>query len=286
MEEIDEEQISRDELKRRFVYQMELLERCGLDVRYEIYEDDDEFYNVGPYRRDLNYKYCTITDFVIWGETDCLLPKQTFEAIEQISKYAEGVGVHRYCVTFATRKMWDKSWEVLEHTDFKYSEYHEMHEPEKWKNDKSSIWYTMSWEEMEDINKKAMEFDLSGINYPRFDGSGLVISSQLIQNGINLPHACWMVGEDTSFQEMIKKVMGDQYMQYIVNNILKVHNRVHPLKREYVKGESHLPNVKEKRKSNKVYKEIEKMMQHNLSNLGTLQTKFYGRDDFKKIKEK
>jgi hypothetical protein len=46
-----------------------------------------------------------------------------------------------------------------------------------------------------------------------------------------------MVGDDTSFMAMCQKLMGDDYRQFVIKNVLKVHNRNHPLKREYVKGE-------------------------------------------------
>ena len=56
-------------------------------------------------------------DYVIWGETDCLLPREMFNALEMIKDYANKNNIHRYVTTFATRKMWDASWGVLEHVD-------------------------------------------------------------------------------------------------------------------------------------------------------------------------
>ena len=129
---------------------------------------------------------------------------------------------------------------------------------------------------MKEINNKSKEFDISIIDYPRFDGSGLVISADLIQNGVNIPRAVWACGEDTSFQNMIKIIMGDTYRQFIIKNILKVHNRNHPNKREYVKGESDMKgkSVKLKRNTNPTWQTVHKLSESNLYNLGAKQEKF------------
>ena len=62
------------------------------------------------FRRNLNYRNCTKYDYVIWGESDCLLPRETFNALEMIKSYANENNIHRYVTTFATRKMWDATW--------------------------------------------------------------------------------------------------------------------------------------------------------------------------------
>ena len=169
--------------------------------------------------------------------------------------------------------MWDSSWSVLEHNDFKNSKFYDMKE-EGWKTDKSSIWYTMSIEEMDEINQKSDELDIRISNEPKFDGSLLVISSDLIRSGVNIPHSCYACGEDASFERMCKIIMGGAYVQFIVKNILKVHNRVHPKKREYVLGEKDFENVKQKRKSNNKWQNFHKICEHNLYSLGENQTKF------------
>ena len=68
--------------------------------------------------------------------------------------------------------------------------------------------------------------------------------------------------------------MGGAYVQFIIKNILKVHNRVHPMKREYVLGEKDFENVKQKRKSNNRWQQFHKICEHNLYTLGENQTKF------------
>ena len=277
-EKVDTNQISADEIKVKFINQVEYLRSTGINVRYNFYEDNDNIYTIGSYRRDLNYNNCNNYDFIIWGESDCLVPLEIFNPLDSLSNYASQNNINRYITTFATRKMWDESWGILEHNDFSNSKFYDMKE-EGWKTDKSSIWYTMSMDEMNEINSKTDELDIRISNEPKFDGSLLIISSDLIRAGVNIPHACYACGEDASFERMCKIIMGGAYVQFIIKNILKVHNRVHPMKREYVLGEQDFENVKQKRKSNNRWQEFHKICEHNLYTLGENQTKFKSVED-------
>jgi hypothetical protein len=58
-----------------------------------------------------------------------------------------------------------------------------------------------------------------------------------------------LCGEDTSFGEMAKKIMGDNFVQYCVKNVLRVHNRRHPRKRTGVLGEDNPRGVQDKKGS-------------------------------------
>ena len=280
-ESIDTDQIKRYELLNKFNLICDELEENGYPITRKIYEDKKP-YAIGNYRRDLNYNGCEENDFIIWGETDMLCPKEMFHAIETVDEYARQQNINRFCLTFGVRKMWGDDWKVIEHNDFTNSKFTEMHD-NLWQNDPSSIWYPMSIEEMNEINSKVEEFDLAIIDYPRFDGSGLVISSDLIRNGVNIPHAVWACGEDTAFQNMAKIIMGNTYKQFIIKNILKVHNRNHPNKREYVKGESNMKgqSVKLKRNTNQTWQTVHKLSESNLYNLGPGQNKF---NTFKDLK--
>ena len=273
-ESIDTDQISKGELLNKFNLICNNLEENNYPITKKVYEDKKP-YSIGSYRRDLNDKGCEDNDFIIWGETDMLFPKELFQSIETVSEYTKSQNIHRYCLTFATRKMWGDDWKELEHNDFTNSKFTEMHD-NLWQNDPSSIWYTMNIEEMNKINEKAENFDIAMIDHPRFDGSGLVISTDLIQNGINIPRAVWACGEDTSFQNMIKIIMGNSYRQFIIKNILKVHNRNHPNKREYVKGEGNMKgeSVKLKRNTNQTWQTVHKLSESNLYNLGAKQERF------------
>ena len=271
-EKVDTTQQDHHQLLNKFMIEKDKCIQQGLNVKFKIYQDD-KLYTIGDYRRDLNYHNCNEHDFIIWGESDCLVPKEIFNTLENISSYANQNNINRYITTFATRKMWDESWSVLEHVDFEKNKFYDMKD-EGWKTDKSSIWYTMTIEEMNKINSKSNELDIRILNEPKFDGSLLVISSDLIKSGVNIPHACYACGEDASFEKMCKIIMGKAYVQFVVKNILKVHNRVHPLKREYVQGEKNFANVKQKRKSNSRWQNFHQICEHNLYVLGTNQTKF------------
>ena len=272
-EKIDTKQITIEDIKTKFINQVEKLRSTDVNVRYNFYEDDNNIYTIGNYRRDLNYNNCDDFDFIIWGESDCLVPMELFTTLDTLSNYASQNNINRYITTFATRKMWDNTWSILEHNDFCNSKFYDMKE-EGWKTDKSSIWYTMSIDEMNEINSKSNELDIRISNEPKFDGSLLIISADLIRAGVNIPHACYACGEDASFERMCKIIMGKSYVQFIIKNILKVHNRVHPMKREYVLGEKEFQNVKQKRKSNNRWQEFHKICEHNLYTLGENQTKF------------
>ena len=118
LECIDTTQTTRQDLVDRFLQQMLRLSHTGVIVRYDIFEDDRKLYSIADYRRDFNYHNCSDHDYLIWGETDSLFPKQLFESLESIKNYANSQNIHRYTVWFAERKMWDSSWAPLEHIDF------------------------------------------------------------------------------------------------------------------------------------------------------------------------
>ena len=245
----------------------------GLNVITKIYDDSDKLYSIGSYRRDLNYNYCLTHDFIVWGESDCMMPEQYFDVLETTSNYAKSNNINRYCLTFAVRKMWDNSWKVLEHNLFTNNVFKQADDL-SCKDDKSSIWYYMNQSEMNDINNQADEYDIKIIDHPKFDGSLLTISNDLLLNGINIPPAVQGTGEDTSFQDMIKVIMGASYKQFVIKNILKVHNRNHPNKRNYILGEDSSISPRNRRSKNKVFDDIHKNSYYNLSIIGNNQNKF------------
>ena len=245
----------------------------GLNIITKIYDDSDKLYSIGSYRRDLNYNYCLTHDFIVWGESDCMMPEQYFDVLETTSNYAKSNNINRYCLTFAVRKMWDNSWKVLEHNLFTNNVFKQADDL-SCKDDKSSIWYYMSQSEMNDINNQADEYDIKIIDHPKFDGSLLTISNDLLLNGINIPPAVQGTGEDTSFQDMIKVIMGASYKQFVIKNILKVHNRNHPNKRNYILGEDSSISPRNRRSKNKVFDDIHKNSYYNLSIIGNNQNKF------------
>ena len=242
------------------------------------YERNDKPYTMADYRRELNNK-CDDFDYVIWGESDCLMPRQMFGVLEQLKHYANEDGINRFITTFGIRKMWDDSWKVLEHPKFTDKPYYDMDTEEDKRKAESSPWsirYTMSQEEMDEVNSETKELDVQMIKYPKFDGSGLVISSDLLRSGANIPPAVYMNGDDSAFLESCRLHMGENYRQFIIKNILKVHNRNHPKKRNYVKGEDQSKNTHFKRSTRNWYKEFNEVSKGNLNKL------FYSQEPFNK----
>lgn len=272
-EKIDQK-ITTSELVSRFTEKcISPLTQAGLCVNLTLHEDSTRLYSIGSYRRNFNNQYCLDYDYIVWGESDCLIPEQYFEVLEQINQYAKQIDLHRYCVTFGVRKMWDETWQVLEHPLFTNTTFRQSDDPHC-NTDPSSIWYTMTLDEMNAINSQSKEYDLRVIDYPRFDGSLLTISRDLILNGVNIPPAVQGTGEDTSFQTMIKIVMGTAYKQFVVKNILKVHNRNHPNKRRFIMGEEDCDSPRDRRSKNATFDKIHKTSYRNLSIIGPNQSKF------------
>ena len=59
--------------------------------------------------------------------------------------------------------------------------------------------------------------------------------------GANIPPGIFgLVAEDTAFMYSCQRLMGDSYIQFVVKNILKVHNRMHEKKRRYTHATNHL----------------------------------------------
>ena len=136
---------------------------------------------------------------------------------------------------------------------------------------------------MNAINSKANEFELGILRQPQFDGSCLVLSSDLLKNGVNVPH-CIMghLVDDTSTMQSCKQIMGQNYVQFIVKNILKVHNRQHPKKRLYaldMDGERSLADATHDKKGDWFYK-MRELVHFNLGNFGPSQARFNTYKDF------
>lgn len=70
--------------------------------------DSDEFYNIGDWRRDIygpDYAY----KYIVWGESDCLVPEDYFFLLDNINIEEP------HFISLATRKMWDSTWDIVEH---------------------------------------------------------------------------------------------------------------------------------------------------------------------------
>ena len=294
-EKINREEISKDDLITKFLSLVKSVESTGCNVTYTIYEDNDNPITMVDYRRDLNYHGCVDNDYVIWGESDALLPKEAFSTLDSIKEYANQNNIHRYVVTFALRKMWDDSWKVLEHTEFTDKQYYETELPDGTRNEKAftephSIRYSMSIDEMNEINQRCDELDVRVLKQPQFDGSILVLSSDLLKNGVNVPRC--ILGhavDDTSMMNSCKQIMGDTYVQFIIKNILKVHNRNHPEKRNYclqMEGDRICTQEKGPNQRGGWYENLKHLANVNLSTFGKSQNRFNTYEDFKNLMEK
>lgn len=243
--------------------------------------DNDEIYNIADYRRDFNHNYCKKVDFLMWGETDSFFPKQAFSVLESIKQYGTENNVHRYILSFAERKMWDASWQITEHVNYENIKF--IDTPDQVDNENYAK-SPLSIEKMNAINENVKDLDLRIVKEPKIDGSCLVISSDLIKSGVNIPHSLLCSGEDSSLGVIAKQLLGDQFIQIVVKNILKVHARRHPRKRMYVLNEQNPRGFCGKEKG-VWWKVLQDCSKSNLSTLLNSQNKFYTFDDvFEKLK--
>jgi len=256
----------------RFKFQNMMKDFDG-DVEWRV---TDELVTIADYRRWFNDYYCEKVDVLMWGETDALIPKQTFQILDGLHSQVSPQ-TPKYTLFFSTCKMWDDSWKVLEHPEFTDKPFYDKPEefkPEHW----WSVRYTMSVDEMNSFNDKVENLDVQVLNQHKFNGCGLVFSSEVVKSGVNIPKSVFFVHEDTAFMVMIQKVLG-MIPQFVVKNILLVHNRNHPKKRMFVKGEREDGTMNEKRRSNDWYVKANKMCEQNCYNVTNPNYKPYTWED-------
>jgi hypothetical protein len=193
----------------------ELLHHPILKEAEIIYKtNDDGFYNIGDWRRevyDKEYKY------TVWGESDCLLPMDFFYILSEINID------HPHLISFASRKMWDNSWDCVEHTDLqKYERTTENPFQAPIPYNASDI---ITQIELNNFNNKA-DIEIQLNSTVKIDGSLLCISNgidfQFIGDGMNF------VREDFCAETVFKI---KRIPQYVVKTRMKGHNYSHPLKR-------------------------------------------------------
>ena len=277
-EKVDWDKIKKHELMIKFKKGVATLESMGYIVNQEI-KDGDEFYFHADYRRDLNYNYCKKVDYVVWGETDSFFPREAFQVIEALSRYTDEQKIHRYLLSFSDRKMWDSSWDPLVHNDYVDIEFVDDEDGHLNPNQAKS---PMSIKRMNKINARAKEFDFSYIQKPKISGACLVLSSDLIKAGVNVP-PCLVYNDDEGLSVMSEKLMGQNFIQFVVKNILHVHARRHPKKRMYVKGEDNPYSFINQKNTN--FQDLLNLSRQNIQTLITGQGKFKEYSDLKKILE-
>jgi hypothetical protein len=178
--------------------------------------DTDKFYNIGDWRRDV-YEQAFPYKYTVWGESDCIIPSDYFYILSQLDISFP------HLVTLASRKMWDSSWDIVEHEEIeKYKRLPDNLYTAPYPLNSSDV---INAEELEVFNQ---QFDIKviPIDVVKIDGSLVALSSNLptpfIPNDMNF------VQEDTCagmfFQ--LKSIP-----QYVIKTRIKGHNYSHPYKR-------------------------------------------------------
>ena len=260
LEKIDTTQIEEFRIIDKFYKGVDKIKKLGYEVNtFQV--EKDEFYFHTDYRRDLNYNYCKKVDYVMWGETDSFFPKEAFIGLETLSQYTNENGIHKYIACFGDRKMWDSSWDDTVHIDYVDVEFVDDDNQHNNLNQAKSL---LPIETMNEINSKVDDLDIRVINYPKLDGSCLVMSSDLIKFGVNIP-SCMIYNDDHGMSIMSEKLMGQDYKQFVFKNLLKVHARRHPNKRLYVLDENN-PNSFGNKKNDK-FNKFKRLSDENIQNL-------------------
>ena len=255
----------------RFKFQ-DMMKSFDVDVEWRV---TDKLVTIADYRRWFNDYYCEKVDVLMWGESDSLIPKQTFEILDNLHTTAINGDTPKYVGFFSTCKMWDDSWKVLEHPDFTDKPFIDGDTENWW-----SLRYTMNRKEMDEINDKVEDLDIQVTHQYKFNGCGLVISSDVVKSGVNIPKSVFFVHEDTAFMHSLIKTFDGKIPQFIIKNILLVHNRKHPNKRNYVLGEDGIDktNTGALRKAHSWYESANKLCEHNAYNMFN-QSKTYTWED-------
>jgi len=259
LEKVDTKQISLEDIKSKFYNQIEKLRSYDISVSYFFWEENRP-YTIADYRREFNERWCTQVDVLMWGESDALLPKQTFISLDVLHETNKENKTYKYLTFFGTCKMWDETWKALEHPDFTDYPSGGVHARE-WYGTR----YVMNIDEMNKINDKVEDLKVNALQSFKFNGCGLVISSDVIKAGANIPKAVFFTHEDTAFMNQMNMLFQGSVPQFVINNLLLVHNREHPKKRMYVLDESG-ESIGEQRKSNDWYEKAAKYSEHNAYN--------------------
>jgi hypothetical protein len=112
-----------------------------------------------------------------------------------------------------------------------------------------------------------------------------VISSDVIKSGANIPKSVFFVHEDTAFMNNCLIHFRGQLPQYIIKNILLVHNRKLPNKRMYIKGQDFSDgDMTRMRKQQYWFPNADKMSQKNAFNTTEQGYTYSWEDVFKEFK--
>ena len=276
LEKIDKSQMDISKIKEKYndmIHDMfGHIDYGQYNIRPFMNEVSNIFYTIADYRRDFNDKYCREVDVLMWGESDSLITRQTFQILDNLHSSVKQ-NTPKYVTFFGTCKMWDDSWLPIEHNEFTDKPFVDGDTENWW-----SLRYNMTIDEMNKFNDKVEDLDIRSLNQYKFNGCGLVISSDLVKSGVNIPKSSFFIHEDTAFMFQLQRMFQGQIPQYIVKNILLVHNRKHLKKRSYILGELKTDDVSGGRLRHNWYKKASDMSHHNCYNMFN-QSKTYTWED-------
>ena len=176
--------------------------------------DNDPFYNIGDWRRevyDKEYKY------TVWGESDCLIPQDFFYILSEINLEPP------HLLSFASRKMWDDSWDCVEHKDllqYPRTEQNPYQAPQPLNS--SDV---ITQKELDEFNSR-FDIEIYQNSTIKVDGSLLCLSSDI--DFPFIPEDMHFVREDYCAETIFRM---KHLSQYVVKTRIKGHNYGHPLKR-------------------------------------------------------
>ena len=132
LEKISDE-MTMEQIEAKFISLLPISSR----IKYRV---TDKLYTIADYRRNFNEYYCDKVDVLMWGETDSLIPRQTFQILDNLHSQVKNT-TPKYVSFFSTCKMWDDSWKVLEHPEFTDKPFYDS--PEDFKPDEH--WWSLRY---------------------------------------------------------------------------------------------------------------------------------------------
>jgi hypothetical protein len=180
--------------------------------------DNDPFYNIGDWRREI---YSNEYKYTVWGESDCLIPEDYFYILSNININEPHI------LSLASRKCWDKTWNIVEHDDLKHFHEVDMNNP-SFKIEYFPFRYfdIINQNKLNEFNLKGGDINIKKLSLIKIDGSLLTLSNYLPTPFIS-PEMSF-VREDYCAQQFFQ-IKG--IPQYLISNRIKGHNYFHPLKR-------------------------------------------------------
>lgn len=186
-----------------------IFSKYNVEIVYKT--DKDPFFNVGDWRRE---EYNNDYKYIVWGESDTLLPTDYFRILDHINI------TEPHVLTMSSRKMWDDSWFGVEHELFR-----NMRGDSKTMGILGSGQY-ISVNQVNLFNSLLPEINIVKLNRTKIDGSLLALSPNLPTPFISPKQHFF--GEDTCASGVFTL---NGIPQYNVATRIKGHNYNHPRKR-------------------------------------------------------